>query len=85
MKTMRERPFQIYLRPDQDRALRQLAEKEKVSIAELVRRGVDRVLMDMPLKEDPAMRLIGLGESGKGDLARAHDRYLARAHRRKKR
>ncbi|MBI3740342.1 MAG: ribbon-helix-helix protein, CopG family [Chloroflexi bacterium] len=82
---MHERPLQIYLRPDQDRALRRMAEKEKISIAELIRRGVDRVLMDAPLKDDPAMRLIALGESGKSDLARAHDKYIARAHRRKRR
>ena len=83
MKTLRERPIQVYLRPDQDRALRQLAEKEKVSIAELVRRGVDRLLKEVPVEEDPAMHLIALGNSGKGDLAERHDYYLAQALRRK--
>ena len=77
-RRLRERPLQIYLRPDQDKALRQIAEREKVALAELVRRGVDRLLVDMPIENDPAMKLIGLGRSGKRNLARDHDRYLIR-------
>ena len=83
MKVLCERPLQIYLRPDQDTALRQLAKKESVSIAELVRRSVDRLLMNVPIENDPAMRLVGLGHSGKGDLAERHDYYLARRLRKK--
>ncbi len=78
MKTLRERPLQIYLRPDQDKALRQIAEKEKVSLAELVRRGVDRLLVEIPVENDPAMKIIGLGRSRKRNLARDHDRYIVR-------
>jgi len=81
MKTLRERPLQIYLRPDQDKALRQLAAKEHTSLAELVRRGIDRLLAEMPVEDDPAMRIIGLGRSGKKDLSTAHDRYLVQALR----
>ena len=81
MKTLRERPFQIYLRPDQDKALRQLADKEKVSIAELVRRGIDRLLGEIPVENDPAMRIIALGRSNKKDLSTAHDRYIVQALR----
>ena len=84
MKMLHERPLQIYLRPDQDKALRQIAEKEKISLAELVRRGIDRLLLDAPVENDPTMRLIGLGRSGKGDLSVAHDRYVAKTLRRKK-
>lgn len=85
MKTMRERPLQIYLRPEQDKALRQLAAKEKISLAELVRRGIDRLLLDTPIEDDPAMRIIGLGRSNKKDLATAHDRYIVQALRKKHR
>lgn len=33
MRKMRKRPIQIYLRPDQDTALRAMAKNEKVAIA----------------------------------------------------
>ena len=85
MRTLKERPIQIYLRPDQDRALRQMAEKEKVSIAELVRRGVDRLLTEVPVEQDPAMGIIALGRSNTKDLSVAHDRYLIKALKRKSR
>lgn len=81
MRTMRERPLQVYLRPDQDKALRQLAEKEGTSLAELVRRGIDRLLREMPVEDDPAMRIIALGRSNKKDLSTAHDRYIVQALR----
>ena len=81
MKTMRERPLQIYLRPDQDTALRNLAEKEGVSIAELVRRGVDQVLTSMPIEHDPALGIIALGSSGIGDVAERHDYYLSQIYK----
>lgn len=81
MKTLRERPLQIYLRPDQDKALRQLAEREGTSLAELVRRGIDRLLQEIPVEDDPAMRIIALGRSGKKDLSVAHDRYIVQALR----
>lgn len=35
-------------------------------------------LKELPIEEDPAMGLIGLGNSGKGDLSDKHDRYIAR-------
>lgn len=81
MRTMRERPLQVYLRPDQDKALRQLAEKEGTSLAELVRRGIDHLLREIPVEDDPAMRIIALGRSDKKDLSTAHDRYIVQALR----
>ncbi len=76
MKTLRERPLQIYLRPDQDAALRSMAERENVSLAALVRRGIDQMLEQVPVEQDPAMKIIGLGSSGLGDLAENHDKYI---------
>lgn len=79
MRKLRERPIQIYLRPDQDAALRSLAKQEKVAIAELVRRGIDQLLVQIPVEQDPALRIVGLGRSGLGDLAENHDKYIVEA------
>jgi hypothetical protein len=79
MKTMRERPLQIYLRPDQDTALRRMAKAENVSIAELVRRGVDKLMANAPIEEDPALGIMALGGSGPSDLAERHDYYIVQA------
>ncbi len=84
MKVLKEHPIQIYLRPDQDKALRHLAKEEKVSIAELVRRGVDRLLTEVPVEEDPAMKLIGLGRGRHRDLSENHDLYVIKALRKKR-
>jgi hypothetical protein len=35
------------------------------------------------IEDDPALKIIGLGHSGKGDLAERHDYYLARRLRKK--
>ena len=77
MSGLTKRPIQIYLEQEQDRALRALAEKLGLSIAELVRRSIDHYLADLPVEEDPALSIVGLGHSGVGDLAAEHDRYIA--------
>ena len=45
-------------------------------MAELVRRAVDRLLEETPIEDDPLWSIVGIGESGLGDLATEHDRYL---------
>ena len=77
MTTLTKKPFQIYLRQDQMTALRQIAEKRGVSIAELVREGVDHLLVSLPVEDDPLLDIVGLGDSGLGDMAEKHDEYLA--------
>lgn len=77
MTTLAHSPLQVYLRPEQVEALRGLAKKHHTSMAELVRQGVDRLLADIPPQDDPLWTLVGLGNSGLGDLASDHDRYLA--------
>ncbi len=77
MTTLTKQPLQIYLKPAQDQALRALAEREGISLAELIRRSIDKYLAELPPEDDPAMDLIGLGRSGRGDLSTNHDRYLA--------
>ena len=75
MRTLSKKPIQVYLDADQEEALRFLAKRLRISMAELIRRSVDQFLAELPVEEDPAMRLVGLG-SGPSDLARNHDHYL---------
>lgn len=78
MAVRTKKPLQVYLRKDQLEALRALAEKRGVSIAELVRQGVDKLLAEVPVEEDPALEMIGLFHSGLGDLAEKHDAYITK-------
>ncbi len=71
-----KRPIQIYLETRQDQALRRLAKGKNVSISELLRRGIDLLLNQMPVEEDPAYQIIGLAASGVSDVAENHDEYL---------
>ena len=77
MRVLTKKPIQIYLEPAQDRALRALARRKGISIAELIRRSIDRYLAELPVEEDTALRVVGLGRSGRKDLASKHDDYLA--------
>ncbi len=78
MAALLKKPIQVYLRPEQLGALRWLARKRHVSVAELVRQGVDRVLADIPPEEDPLWDLVGMFDSGLGDLAEKHDEYIVK-------
>ncbi len=77
MRTLAKKPIQIYLEPAQDKALRVLSQREGISLAELIRRTIDHYLADLPVEEDPALQVIGLGRSGREDMASKHDDYLA--------
>jgi hypothetical protein len=73
-----KKPLQIYLKPDQERILRALARREHVSLAELIRRCIDRYVVDLlPPEQDPSLGLIGLGHSGRADLSTRHDELVA--------
>jgi hypothetical protein len=76
MPVTHKRPIQIYLRPEQLNALRRLAGRRNVSIAELVRQGVDRILADISPDEDPLLDIIGIVKSGPSDVSERHDEYL---------
>ncbi|MFN0074027.1 MAG: CopG family transcriptional regulator [Chloroflexota bacterium] len=70
-------PMQIYLRTSQRDALESLARRRGVSMAELVRQGVDRILRDLSPADDPLNEVIGLvKDDGPTDLAEKHDAYL---------
>jgi hypothetical protein len=73
-----KKPLQIYLQPDQERILRTLANRERVSLAELIRRSIDRYIVDLlPPEQDPSLGIIGLGHSGRADLSARHDDLVA--------
>lgn len=77
MGALAKKPIQIYLEPAQDRSLRALSQREGISLAALIRRTIDHYLADLPVEEDPALQVIGLGRSGREDMASKHDDYLA--------
>jgi hypothetical protein len=47
-------------------------------MAELIRRSVDRYLAELPLEEDPLWDIVGMFDSGIGDLSEKHDEYIVR-------
>jgi hypothetical protein len=74
---MAKKPLQVYLRSEQLDALRALSKRRGESIAGLVRKGVDRLLEEVPPEEDPLLEVVGIYDSGIGDLSEKHDEYLA--------
>lgn len=74
---------QIQLTEEQSRRLKRLAAKHRVSVAEIIRRSVDRTLRSHVLPPDQdelrrrALAAIGCGHSGKRDISEKHDDYLA--------
>ncbi len=77
MVEIKKKPLQIYLRDDQVQALRVVAERRGESMAALIREGVDMLLERLPPEEDPLLDILGLYDSGIGDLAEKHDERLA--------
>jgi hypothetical protein len=71
-----KKPLQVYLRSDQLDALRVLSKRRGCSMAELVREGVDRILEEIPLEENPLLEIVGMFDSGVGDLSERHDEVL---------
>jgi len=77
---------QIQLTDNQARDLKRLAEARHLSMAELIRQGVDAILrsntvMDIPEKRKRALALAGKYRSGKHDISKDHDQYLAENNR----
>jgi hypothetical protein len=69
---------QIQLTAEQAAALRDLAARRGVSLAELVRQGVGRLLADEDAREKRrrALALLGRYDAGPADVSGDHDRYL---------
>jgi len=76
---------QVQLTEEQSRALKELALKENVSMAELIRRAVDYWLrtvgpVSMEEQRQRALAVVGKFHSGKSDVSERHDEYLAEAY-----
>jgi hypothetical protein len=72
---------QIQLTDNQARDLKRLAAARHLSMAELIRQGVEVVLrsntvMDIAEKRKRALALAGKFRSGKRDISKQHDKYL---------
>ncbi len=75
---------QIQLTEKQAKRLRSLAKNKKVSIAELIRQGVDLLLrnssvLDVEERKKNAIQAIGRFSSGTRDISEKHDKYLDEA------
>ena len=84
MRNLKKKPMQIYIEPQQNHVLEDLSRKRGVSKAEIIRLSLDQFLRELPVEEDPAMGLMGLGRSGKKDLSEQHDKYIVGYAARKK-
>jgi hypothetical protein len=78
MRTLKKKPIQIYIEPKQELMLERLASEKSTSKAAIIRLSIDRYLAELPPEEDPAIGIIGLGRSGKGDMSANHDNYVAK-------
>jgi hypothetical protein len=74
--------MQIQITEAQASALKALAAREGVSIAEIVRQGIERRLADDDWNERRrrALAVAGRFSGGPPDLGRRHDDYLAEAY-----
>lgn len=70
---------QIQLTEEQAKRLKRLAAAKGVSIAALIREAVDRQLLVSSdnAKWERALAVVGAFHSGKSDIGKEHDRYLA--------
>lgn len=75
---------QVQLTEEQHSGLRRLAAAKRVSMARLIREGVDKLLTsEVAVSEEEAMRralaVMGRYHSGKSDISKRHDDYIAEA------
>ena len=75
---------QIQLTEEQVKALKKIALFRHLSIAELIRQAVDTVIrtnttVDIEERRKRAIDIVGRFSSGKRDISRKHDTYLAEA------
>ncbi len=76
MKGLKKVPIQIYLEPEQDKAIEALSRTTGKSKAAIIRHCISKFIESLPPEEDPAMNIVDLGSSGKKDIAKRHDEYL---------
>ncbi len=71
----------VYLEPRQMEALRKKARREHASVAELIRRAVERYLRPArkPVPREAYDKLINISSSGLTDVSDRHDHYIGEA------
>jgi predicted transcriptional regulator len=75
---------QIQLTDEQAKRLKRLAESRHLSIAELIRQAVDAMVksgaaIDIEERRTRALNITGKFSSGKHNVSKEHDKYLAEA------
>jgi hypothetical protein len=78
---------QIQLTEDQVRTLKKIALSRDLSVAELIRQAVDSMIKSSPASDPEermkrALDVVGKFSSGKNDVSKHHDAYLAESYRR---
>jgi len=69
--------IQLHLTASQDQRLRALARRAGRTRAALIRRGIELLLRDSGLGDDPLLQLVGAaGPAGRGDVSERHDELL---------
>jgi len=76
---------QIQLTDEQAQAIKRIASAKGVSVAEVIRRAVEGVIKtspkaDMKERQKQALDIVGKFRSGKRDISKRHDAYLAEGH-----
>jgi len=76
----------LQLSEDQTKAIKRITAAQGTSMAEVIRRAVDEVIISSPAgdwkeRHRRALAIVGKFRSGKRDISRNHDRCLAEAHR----
>ncbi len=76
---------QIQLTEEQSRALKRLSAQRDVSVAELIRQGINLYLrscgtISQEERRQRAIKAAGQFRSGQADLSEKHDAYLAEAY-----
>ena len=76
---------QIQLRDDQSTRLRELARREGASVAQMIRKAIDRLFEETgaasaSASRRDALKVVGMFRSGLSDVARQHDRHLDEAY-----
>lgn len=82
MKSLKKKPIQMYIEKGQDIVLQNLSKARRTSKAAIIRESIEKYINELPIEDDPGMNLIGLGHSGKGDISKKHDEYLAKLKKR---
>lgn len=77
---------QIQLSEEQAKAVKRIAAAQGTSMAEVIRRAVDEIMITSPAgdvneRHERALAIVGKFRSGKRDISSNHDRYLAEAYR----